>query len=317
MEKISIVIPVYNAELTLEGCLESVKNQSYKNLEILIINDGSVDRTLEICEMYAAKDSRIKIFTQRNKGVSSARNLGIENASGEYLAFVDADDYIEKNMFKCLHQMYQDGPEVDLVICNCDIEMKEGYRAPKMQCPKKMSQIQAICSMFGPKSVRGYLCNKLFRTDIIKKNKILLDDTIHMSEDLLFCCQYDLYIREARYTDQRLYHYIMNFQGATWGEYSPKRFTEFYAFEKIRKIVRKLDNKDINNVLDAEYIVVCIRLIKKELKKNRSLHTEEIVKLMKGVQSTGWRFLCSDWGWKYKMFYMPLKIISQFYKGNS
>jgi hypothetical protein len=109
----------------------------------------------------------------------------------------------------------------------------------------------------------------------------------------------------------------MNFQGATWGEYSPKRFTEFYAFEKIRKIVRKLDNKDINNVLDAEYIVVCIRLIKKELKKNRSLHTEEIVKLMKGVQSTGWRFLCSDWGWKYKLFYVPLKILSQFYKGNS
>ena len=97
-----------------------------------------------------------------------------------------------------------------------------------------MSQIQAICSMFGPKSVRGYLCNKLFRTDIIKKNKILLDDTIHMSEDLLFCCQYDLYIREARYTDQRLYHYIFKEQHG--GNILPRDLQSFMHLKKYEKL---------------------------------------------------------------------------------
>ena len=163
LELITVIIPVYNAEKTLDRCLKSIINQSYGKLEILIINDGSVDKTLDICEAYKKRDSRIKIFCQKNKGVSAARNLGIKNALGKYLAFVDADDYVEEEMIACLYQMYQDGKEVDLAICNCDIRVEKGYSIPEIKCKKIMSKVQTLRNMFGPQSVRGYLWNKLFR----------------------------------------------------------------------------------------------------------------------------------------------------------
>lgn len=312
MEKITVIIPVYNAEKTIKECLDSVKNQSYRELEVLIINDGSSDQTMEICKAYAKEDPRIKILIQSNSGVSSARNCGIKNASGKYLAFVDADDYIERGMIESLYQMYQDDCQVDWAICNCELKMEEGFQVPEMQCEEYMSQVQAIRSLFGPKSICGYLCNKLFRVDIIREHKLLLDETIHVCEDLLFCCQYGLYIRNARYIDRKLYHYIMNFQGATWGKYSQKRFTEFYAFEKMRNIVRELDDRSVNDALDGEYMVACIRLVKKVL-RNRGFCSEEMKELMRGIRSIKWRFLCSAWGWKYKMCYVPLKIVSWFY----
>lgn len=316
MELITIIIPVYNAEKTVERCLESVINQSYKNLEILIINDGSGDKTQDICEDYARKDFRIKVFRQENKGVSAARNFGIKNATGKYLAFVDADDYIENNMIDYLHQMYQDEADIDLTICNCDIKAKEGRKMPEIQCIERMSQIQTVCNLFGPHSMCGYLCNKMFRTDIIRSNRIMLDETIYMCEDLLFCCQYALYIRKARYTEQRLYHYIMNLQGAVWSDYSKRQFTAIYAFEKMRNIVQDLDDSNVKNVLEAAYMVTCIRFFKKLLKKYHSFQVEEMKELMKGVRSIGWGVMCSDWGWKYKVFYIPLKILSQFYRWN-
>ncbi len=314
MELITVIIPVYNAEKTLDRCLKSIINQSYGKLEILIINDGSVDKTLDICEAYKKRDSRIKIFCQKNKGVSAARNLGIKNALGKYLAFVDADDYVEEEMIACLYQMYQDGKEVDLAICNCDIRVEKGYSIPEIKCKKIMSKVQTLRNMFGPQSVRGYLWNKLFRTDIVKKNRIMLDETIYISEDLLFCCQYGLYIREARYTDRRLYHYIMSFQGATLGNYSQKRFTEFYAFKKIKSILHQVDDKDLHNALDAEYMITCMRLMKKILKIHHSFRVEEMKLLITEIRSIGGGILYSDWSLKYKALYIPLKIFSNIYR---
>ncbi len=312
MDLVTVIIPAYNAERTLGRCLESVKNQTHQNLEILLINDGSTDRTQTLCEEYVKRDARIKAFAQENKGVSAARNLGIREASGEFVAFVDADDYIEKDMIRLLCQIYQDNGQMDWAICNCDISMEQGYQTPEMRCEEYMTQVQAVCSLFGPKSIRGYLCNKLFRMDIIRKYGLSLDETIHVCEDLLFCCQYGLHIRYARYTERKLYHYIMNLQGATWGQYSQKRFTEFYAFEKMRDIVRELDDRGVDDALDGEYMTVCIRLVKKVL-KNRGFCSEEMKELMRGIRSVKWNFLCSDWGGKYKACYVPLKILSWFY----
>ena len=94
---ISIIIPVYNVELDLEKCLESIINQTYKNIEIILIDDGSTDNSGKICDIYAEKDCRIELLKQENSGVCSARNLGISKATGEYVTFVDADDWIEED----------------------------------------------------------------------------------------------------------------------------------------------------------------------------------------------------------------------------
>ena len=101
-EKITVVVPIYNAEQYLERCLKSIVEQTYENLEIILVNDGSSDKSLEICERFKASDERITIISKENGGVSSARNRGIEVATGKYIIFIDADDYIEKDMFAIL-----------------------------------------------------------------------------------------------------------------------------------------------------------------------------------------------------------------------
>ena len=97
---LSVIIPVYNVEPYLEQCLDSVINQTYKNLEIICINDGSTDNSLKILEKYQKKDNRIKLINQKNKGLSEARNAGLDVAKGEYIAFVDSDDYLELNAYE-------------------------------------------------------------------------------------------------------------------------------------------------------------------------------------------------------------------------
>ncbi len=117
MSKISIIIPVYNSEKVIARCLESVLNQDYKNIEIIIINDGSKDRSQEIIEQYSKIDGRIKIIKTENQGVSSARNLGIQNASGKYVCFLDADDYVDKDMY---NELVKQIKENDMVICRME-----------------------------------------------------------------------------------------------------------------------------------------------------------------------------------------------------
>lgn len=98
--KISIIIPVYNGEKTIERCINSIINNNYENIEIIVINDGSNDRTLEILEKIKKVEKRLKVISQKNSGVSAARNLGIKNSTGDYIYFMDADDYIEENCIK-------------------------------------------------------------------------------------------------------------------------------------------------------------------------------------------------------------------------
>ena len=115
---ISIIIPVYNVEKYLDKCINSVLMQTYKNIEILLINDGSTDSSGQICESYAKKDSRIKVIHKENGGLSDARNVGIEHSTGSYIMFVDSDDYIDCNMASVLYNLLN-STNSDMAICNC------------------------------------------------------------------------------------------------------------------------------------------------------------------------------------------------------
>ena len=111
MVKISVVIPVYNVEKYLEQCLDSVIAQSFEDIEVICVNDGSTDSSLEILKRYADNDSRIKIISQKNKGAGAARNVGIENAAGEYVYFMDSDDYLNSDAFERLNGFLDDEPD--------------------------------------------------------------------------------------------------------------------------------------------------------------------------------------------------------------
>ncbi len=116
MEKLSVIVPVYNAEKYIDKCINSILNQTYKNIELLLINDGSKDNSLSICNVYAEKDERVKVFDKQNGGAASARNLGIKNATGYYIGFCDADDFFELDAFETLINIME---ENDLPTIEC------------------------------------------------------------------------------------------------------------------------------------------------------------------------------------------------------
>ncbi len=127
MEKISIIVPVYNVEEFIGDCIESILNQDYENIELLLVNDGSKDKSGCICDEYAKRDNRVKVIHQKNGGVSSARNTGLDNATGEYIAFVDSDDYVKKDIYTVLLQKLKE-EEADMVVCNyCKVTNQKAW----------------------------------------------------------------------------------------------------------------------------------------------------------------------------------------------
>ena len=121
---ISIIVPVYNAENWLKKCVDSIINQTYKDIEILLINDGSKDRSIDILKEYEKKDSRIRVFDKQNEGVSKTRNLGIKEAKGEFIQFVDCDDYIEENMCETMLHLISNS---DMAICGMRIKKNQPW----------------------------------------------------------------------------------------------------------------------------------------------------------------------------------------------
>lgn len=114
-ELISVIVPIYNTDLFLERCVDSILNQTYENLEIILVNDGSTDRSGKICDNYINKDARVKVIHKKNGGASTARNTGLQAANGVYIGFVDSDDYISLNMYEEMVQNIEQ--DVDIVTC--------------------------------------------------------------------------------------------------------------------------------------------------------------------------------------------------------
>ncbi|MEA5108196.1 MAG: glycosyltransferase family 2 protein [Sphaerochaeta associata] len=187
MELISVIIPVYNAEKTINRCIDSILAQSYQNLQVILVNDGSTDSSLQICEEYKSIDSRILLLDGPNQGVSKARNLGMEHAQGTYWGFVDSDDWIEPTYFELLHLGIQAFPNCALAVIGVASESWVSYLHKlcegKEICSLTYSQaIDEITAKFG---LRGYLCNKLFFATTQR-----LNISVSVCEDLEFVIRY-------------------------------------------------------------------------------------------------------------------------------
>lgn len=203
---ISIILPIYNGEKWIKRCLDSILKQTYKNFEVIIINDGSSDNSLEICNMYASNDSRIKIISKENEGVSKARNKGINSANGEYIQFVDCDDWIEQNaceeMLKCM-----DKEKSDLVICGLNIN-KDGkvIRTPCLESKNlyiKKNENDLLYTL----KILNSPCNKLY-----KREKIVcyFDETISLGEDMIFNLNYIQNIAKTSTLNKCLYNVCLD-----------------------------------------------------------------------------------------------------------
>lgn len=162
MATISIIVPAYNVEKFINECLESVCNQTFTDLEIILINDGSTDKTPEICDSWARKDDRIRLFHQENKGLAQTRNIGVSLATSPYIGFVDSDDYIEQDMFEQLFSVLQKY-NVDIVVCGVFIDHPHKTRKTDKGGRRKVSKREAMYKLLYDARWHSFCCNKLYK----------------------------------------------------------------------------------------------------------------------------------------------------------
>ncbi len=205
---ISIVVPIYNAERYLERCLDSLKRQTYRSLEILLIDDGSTDATEEICRRYERADSRFRYIFQTNSGVSAARNHGIDLARGDYLGFCDSDDWAEPDLYECLYQLLIQ-TQSDIAIVSA-IQDYGNAAAPVEDDPtvQILDAEHAVLEMHRGKLYEGQLWNKLIRAELF--DGVRLCENIAICEDMLLMWELFRRAEKVAFCNVRKYHYYQN-----------------------------------------------------------------------------------------------------------
>ncbi len=236
--KISVVVPVYNVEKYLRQCIDSILNQTYDNLEIILVNDGSTDNCPEICDEYAHKDSRVKVIHKKNGGLSSARNRGIDESTGEYIMFVDSDDWINLNTCSIASATIQEYV-ADVVIWNYirEYSYKQSRKTTIFSEPiilftnreLEWRLYRRFIGLIGkelsaPEKADAIvpMCTKLYRTSLIKENNIFAIDTkLIGTEDALFNISLFNYVKKAVYIKNHFYHYRRDNSSSLTSKYKP------------------------------------------------------------------------------------------------
>lgn len=214
---ISILSPCYNVEAFLPQCIDSIIKQTYTNLQIVLIDDGSNDDTWSVMQHYAANDTRIEIYHQHNQGVASTRNHLLEKVNGDYVLFVDSDDWIEPDMVSFLVGKAMAG-EADIVVCG----MVKNDDTPKVQYTEEvLDQDTTVKKFLFHKELSGSLWNKLIKTSLL--HGLRFDRRISYGEDALFCWHVLQQAHVIVFTDRQLYHYRMNENSLSHLNWTPEK----------------------------------------------------------------------------------------------
>ncbi len=194
MDKVSIIVPVYNVEKYLPTCIESILNQSYKNFELILVDDGSPDKSGDICDDFAKKDNRIKVIHQKNSGVSKARNTGIDNATGEWILFVDSDDELTDTSLECYISSIAESNDVDAIVSGMKkIFVNDAKEIEYFTLEDSLfynNDFESLYYYLKSKYMFGLVCSKLYRNSIIKNNDIRFNEILASYEDELFFVDY-------------------------------------------------------------------------------------------------------------------------------
>lgn len=248
---ISIIVPVYNVEKYLKRCLDSIVNQSFNDFELILINDGSIDKSGIICDEYAQIDKRIKVVHKKNEGVSLTRNLGISIASGEYITFIDSDDWIEQDFLKKAIE-YIKKNNVSILITGFVFENnKKIFNIFNGEKDEIFLNNEIKKEFLKQNKFSWTVYDKFFKREIIKKYKF--DSRIKIGEDMLFCWQIFKNIEKIGYLPLYKYHYDISASKTMTSDFSLKWFDGI----KVKKAIYK-DVKDISRELELLARIVCI-----------------------------------------------------------
>lgn len=223
MPKLSVIVPVYNAEDYLHRCIDSILAQTFTDFELLLINDGSKDNSGKICDEYAAKDNRIRVFHKDNGGVSSARNVGLDNVRGEYVTFVDSDDWIEPEMYKAM--LYELGVKV-ADVCFCDIRISSSLRT--------YVEHYGICGN-KDEDISNYIyrewhssCNIVAKNEIFEKNRLRYPEGISFCEDFHLTLRLLCFAERIINVDEAFYIYNRDNESSATHNFSSKKHLDRY-----------------------------------------------------------------------------------------
>lgn len=326
MPQISVIVPVYNAEQYLERCVKSILNQTLKSIEVILIDDGSPDNCPSICDDFAKKDERIKVFHQENAGVAAARNVGIRKAQGDYITFVDSDDYLEPEMYAEMFQKAKDY-NCDVVMCDCKKEfgkissiythsIREGYYDRNQIEKEYFPQLLITPDIEYPAAISNVL--GLYRNKSDKEERVYYLEGIRYSEDLLFGAKIMYQAKSFYYMKGKcFYHYnCLNQLSAThtfaedkWNDYQKLHNIIKRDFENIKEfnLQEQIDKLLLFFVYNAVGELIGTQVIDEREKRgriNNILRNTEVKKMFH----------------RLRVFELPihwkLKIMTMLYKYN-
>lgn len=307
MVKVSVIVPVYNAEQYISSCVGSILAQKFTDFELILVNDGSTDDSLAICRSYLDKDSRVIVCNQPNGGASSARNHGIDVSKGEYICFVDADDYVNENYLLHLYQDMGLDANIDLVMHGM-IRVNRETSTPITYSETRTYTLDegTFFKDVNLNRMCGPYC-KLFKHDIISNNGIRFNEKIIYAEDFDFLAKYMLHCRKVRTAKCQNYFYV------AYGNTVSSRFYSFEQehsgmknlFESLTNLNDKFQNKALDKQIKAYQVYYTSRVltsIYEPPRPNRSVR----LKNLKSIESAFVQV--------YRDYYVPLATNDRIFK---
>jgi glycosyltransferase involved in cell wall biosynthesis len=250
MPKVSIIVPVYNAEQYLDRCIESILSQTFSDFELILVDDGSYDNCPAICDNYAAQDKRVKVIHKNNGGVSTARNQGIEIAAGDYLMFIDSDDYVDANMLEIMLNSADDFPDYIVTgLCMETYEQGEMVRCDQYKMPLKRYSVRTLFEALNNEYVLICICGpwcKLFKNKIIGENSIRFCEQMTLGEDTYFNLNYLEHCNSIISIDREFYHYVRDNKESLFSKYhSNSLLVHEKVYDKMRSLIFKKECSEI------------------------------------------------------------------------
>ena len=296
-EKISIIVPIYNVEKYIKKCIDSIIVQTYTNIEIILVDDGSPDNCGKICDEYKEKDSRIRVIHKENTGVSGSRNIGLQNITGTYVTFIDADDYIEKDMIEILYKALKEY-NADISICGTN-DLKSNYelkRQSKCKQIVEMDKKNALKELLNEQVFTCVCWAKLYNAKLFETLKF--NEQTKIAEDLEILYKILDKCNKVVYVPENKYNYLLRENSATKEKFNKDWIREIEISKEILNFIEK-NYSDIYEYAAKRYVRINITCVYKILKTSGNIN--DVKKLTNNIKP-------------YYKYYLKSSYISKKYK---
>lgn len=269
--KISIIVPIYNTGIYLKKCIDSLLNQTLQDIEIILIDDGSTDESKDICDEYAKRDNRVSVIHKKNEGVSIARNTGIKKAKGNYIGFIDSDDWIESNMYQNMYNYAKDY-NADIVFCDAvtvyDNKQSEIDTFTLLEKSRLITKDNIDSSLLA--QIAGSACRGLYKRELFQENDIRFPVNLKFSEDRIFNLYAIGYSNKIFYDKTVYYNRYIRLGSAVNKYYNNMIDIVMDAREKIMEAINVCWNNDENiiNRYELQTVGLCYTAINNEFYKD-------------------------------------------------